>query len=118
MRHRHMRLLAVAGGDLAVLLGLAPQLAGAGRAVTQPRNELARVGPDAAIATLAGGALWCAAAWLALGLAAAAIAARPGRGGRWAAAAARALLPRTLRTLVAGGVGAGVLLASAAALAA
>jgi hypothetical protein len=118
MRQRTAVLTAVAGGDLAVLLGWATQVAAAGRVVAHPRGELARVGADAALGTVTGGALWCAAVWLALGLAAAAAARLPGWGGRWAATVSRALLPRAVRGLVAGGAGIGVLLAPAAALAA
>jgi hypothetical protein len=104
--------------DAAALAGLAPQAAAGLRVAGHPRAELARLGTDAALGTAAAAGLWCAAAWLALGLTAAAAARRPGRGGRWAAALARALLPRALRTLVAGGAGVGLLLAPAAALAA
>ena len=73
-----------------------------------PRAWLERVGTDAAAAQLASAALWLAAVWLGAGLAAALLAARPGRVGGVARRLAGHLLPRALYRLVVTGVGVGV----------
>jgi len=87
------------------------------RDLAAPHEWAERAGADAALATLAGAALWITALWLAVGLGAAAAARLPGAVGRGSARVCGLLLPRALRGIVAGSAGLGVLLAPAAALA-
>ena len=100
-------------GDLAALVGLRPDFGSLVRKCTDLPHWVALVSADRAVAALAGPVLWCAAAWLALGLLAASAAALPGTSGRAGAAACRALLPGVLRKLLAGSAGVGVLLSPA-----
>lgn len=106
---------ALLGGDAAALALLRPDFAGLGAALAAPRAWLARRGPDAALADLAAAAIWLVAAWLAVGLLAAAASRLPGLAGDLAGCACRFVLPRAVRALLAGGVGVGLLLAPAAA---
>lgn len=79
--------------------------------MTQLTAWFATAGTDRVAATLAAGALWVAAAWLAVGLLAAAGSRLPGAAGRCCAALGRAVLPRALRGIVAGSAGVGLVLA-------
>ncbi|WP_375493913.1 LysM peptidoglycan-binding domain-containing protein [uncultured Jatrophihabitans sp.] len=102
--------------DLAVLALDRPDPGRLIASLGQPHAWLERVGADGACAQLAGAALWAVAAWLAVGLLAAAAAARlPGVAGRRATLVARLVLPRALRTMLAGSAGLGILLAPVAA---
>lgn len=83
--------------------------------VAHPQAWVDAVGADRALAELAGAGLWLAAAWLGVGLLAAAARALPGVTGRWAGHVARTLLPRAVRRLVVGSVGVGLLVSPVAA---
>jgi nucleoid-associated protein YgaU len=108
---RHCSLLALAGGDLLVLLLFRSAPTDLGRQLGHPREWLARVGTDAALTTVTGTALWVAAAWLGLGLVSAGARRAPGRIGALANCLCAAVLPRIVLRLVAGSTGLGILLA-------
>jgi hypothetical protein len=108
MRTRVATLL-LAAADAATLFGLRPDPSLAGR-LAAPHAWLRTAGTDGAAAELAGAALWCVAAWLAIGLLGAAAGPLPGATGRAADALARVLLPRVLYRLVAGATGVGIVL--------
>ncbi len=114
---QRMVVVALGVGDVAVLVLLRPRAGALITDLAAPHTWVARAGADAALATLASTALWLAALWLALGLAAAAATRLPGGAGRCSARACGVLLPCALRGLVAGSAGLGVLLAPVAALA-
>ncbi len=101
--------------DAAVLLRARPEFGRLLAGLGAPHVWFARDGVDGALAALALGALWLAAAWLAVGLLAAAAARLPGLAGAAAGALARLLLPRVVRSVLAGSAGLGVLLAPVAA---
>jgi resuscitation-promoting factor RpfA len=107
----------VIAADAGTLAALRPRPHHLAREIGAPRTWLAEAGTDQAIATLAATALWLVAAWLGLGLLAAAGVRLPGSAGRLARGLARALLPGAIRRLVAGSAGLGVLLAPLPALA-
>lgn len=69
-------------------------------------------GVDGVAATFAAAGLWLVAAWVALGLVAVIGARLPGLAGRICGAASKALLPRIVRTALAGSAGLGVLCAA------
>jgi hypothetical protein len=104
----------LAGADAVALAALHPHAALVHR-LAAPHRWVTTVGADAAAAELAGAALWLAAAWLGIGLAASAGAVLPGALGRGARRAARATLPRAVYRLAAGAAGLGVLLSPAVA---
>lgn len=104
--------------DVAALLFLRPHFVELARQLSEAHRWLAQAGPDALLAEFAAAALWLAAAWLGVGLAATLFGGLPGGLGRAGAAASRRLLPRALRQLVAGSVGVGVILAPVSAAAA
>jgi len=108
---------ALAVADVAVLAGGWPRWTALGEAVRHPRQAIAVRGLDVAVGQFAGALVWLVAAWLAAALVALTAAALPGVGGRAGAPVARRLLPRALRTVLAGSAGLGVLLAPAAAMA-
>ncbi len=87
--------------------------------LSAPHAWLERVGPDRAGAELAEAVLWCAGAWLAIGLAAALVAATPSADGkalgRLAGRLAHAVLPGVLHRLVVGAAGLGIVLTPTAA---
>jgi nucleoid-associated protein YgaU len=96
--------------DAVVLASCVPQPGELARDLAAPRAWVASVGADEAAATLGGAALWCAAAWFAVGLVAALLGHLPGTPGRLAGVAARAVLPKLIYRIVAGTAGVGVLL--------
>src|SRR4051794_15531006 len=107
--------VSVGSADVAVLVLLRPHPAALIAGLAEPHAWVGRVGADAALATLAGAALWLTALWLAVGLAAAVAARLPGVAGRCSGRVSGVLLPRALRSLVAGSAGLGVLLTPMAA---
>jgi hypothetical protein len=109
-RRARVALLTLVGVDALALTGLRPHIALLDR-VAAPHRWVAEVGSNAAALELAGAALWLAAAWVALGLAACAASALPGAIGRTARWVARAALPRAMYRLAAGAAGMGVVLA-------
>ena len=80
-----------------------------------PHDWLAGSGLDGAAATLAGAALWCVGAWLAVGLLATVFALLPGQLGAAGSSFAERLLPSVVLRAVAGAAGLSVLLAPVAA---
>ncbi len=108
------RLIALGTADAAALVVLRPAPSVVGD-LGAPHAWIARVGIDRAAAELAGAALWLAACWLGVGLAAAAVAAVPGAFGRTGARMAATLLPRALYRVVAGATGLGIVLTPLAA---
>jgi hypothetical protein len=115
MLGRSGRAALVVGADAAALVLLRPHFAQLGRHLLTPHAWLARIGADRALAEISGAGLWLAAAWLAVGLAAAAAGRLPGAAGRIATSAARAVLPRALYRMLAGSAGLGILLTPVAA---
>lgn len=109
--------LGLVGTDLIALVTLRPHVGQLRAGLGRPAAWLT-ADPDAALGQLAAACVWLAAVWVALGLTAAFASRLPGRPGRIAARGYRALLPRTLRGLLAGSAGLGVLLAPISALAA
>jgi hypothetical protein len=107
---------ALGAGDATALLLLRPDVPAVARTLRHPQAEIAARGADAASATVVGAAVWLLAAWLAVGLLVAWAGTLPGAVGRVGATASRVVLPRFLRTALAGSAGLGVLLAPAAAL--
>jgi nucleoid-associated protein YgaU len=105
-------------GDAVVLAALWPDWGRVAHGLAAPRDWLDRVGTDEAVLTLATTALWCVAAWIAIGLGAASASALPGAGGRVARRIAVRLLPAVLLRTVAGVAGFGVLVAPVAPVAA
>ena len=103
--------VALSSAVAAVLSLVRPHPIEIGRRLVAPDAWLRQSGPDAALADLSASLLWCVAAWLGAGIAVTLLAAVPGGAGRLFAAASRRLLPATLRRLVAGSAGLGVLLA-------
>jgi hypothetical protein len=104
-----VRLGAVVLADLGALVTLRPHGSLIAR-LRHPASWIAQVGADRVVATLCATGIWLAAAWLALGIAGATVAALPGSIGRVGHRVARAVLPRTLYRIVAGAAGLGVLL--------
>ena len=113
---RRTAALLLGAGDAAALVLLRPDVVRLAGHLGTLHSRLAAA-PDAVLGELAAALTWLAAAWLALGLLAALGTTLPGTVGRVADRASRALLPATLRGLVAGSAGLGVLLAPAASLA-
>ena len=111
------RLAAAGVIDLVALISLAPDVFALVPRLSHVGNLL-RNDPDNAIAHLGGGALWCIAAWLGLGLLATAAAHSGGSERRLADIVSRRLLPAAVRRVLTGAVGVGVALAPALALAA
>jgi hypothetical protein len=112
------RLAGLAGlllADLCVLVAARPHPSALSAGVAAPRDWVAGVGVDGALGQLAGAALWSAAVWLAVGMAAASATHLPGAFGRVGELVACALLPRTVYRLVAGSAGLGILIAPVAA---
>jgi hypothetical protein len=101
--------------DFAVLLALRPHPGELGRDLMAPHAWVVRAGADGAAIELAATALWCTAAWLALGLLACLGARLPGAAGRCGHRIARAALPSAVYRVVAGAAGLGLLLAPLAA---
>src|SRR5690348_4001438 len=95
--------------DVAAFLGWWPHWSRLAADVTAPHRWIDRFGTDQAALTLATAALWCVAVWLAVGLAALAVATGPGRIGATARRLAARLLPAVLLRAVAGMAGLGVL---------
>lgn len=83
------------------------------RLITAAQGYVDTVGPVDATLTLIGAVAWLALAWLAVGTLLATAVVLPGTAGRAGARAARATLPVGLRRLLAGALGAGVLVAAA-----
>jgi len=98
-------------GDLAALVALRPDLGALAGDVSAPHAWVATAGPDGAAITLSCAGLWCVAAWLGVGLLAAAATQLPGSIGRMARSASRAMLPAALYRLVAAAAGLGILVA-------
>lgn len=118
-RIRHwVRWIGLPAVDVTALLAWWPQWSRLAANVTAPHRWIDRVGTDQAALTLATAALWCVALWLALGLAALAVATGPGRIGTTARRLAARLLPAVLLRTVAGMAGLGVLVAPIAPVAA
>src|SRR4051812_20176742 len=111
MNTQRRRVAALVSADLAALLCLRPHAHALGARLAHPQAWVSRVGADAALATVAGAALWCAAAWLAAGLLAATLGRLPGAIGRGSQTVADHVVPRVLRRLIAGSAGVGILLA-------
>ncbi len=99
----------------ATLVGLRPDLGLLAEGLAHPRAWVDRAGADSVVAALAGAGLWLVAAWVALGLLAAAGARLPGTAGRLSGRLAGVALPAVVRRVVAGSVGLGVLVAPAVA---
>jgi hypothetical protein len=118
MYRRAFRIGGLVLADVAILRATWPDVRDAAAGVAGPHAWTARAGADAALASLAAAILWLVAAWLALGLLAAAGAGLPGALGRLTAAASRVLLPGAVLRLVAGTAGLTVLLTPVAATAA
>lgn len=85
--------------------------------LSAPHAWLARVGPDAAAAGLAGALLWLVALWLAVGLLATFLSLAPGRLGGAARLVAQRAVPAALRNMLLASVGASLLLSPVAAIA-
>src|SRR4051812_45376890 len=77
--------VAVGGADVFALVALRPHLRSVAATLRHPHVAVAEHGADAALASVAGAAVWLAAAWLAFGLLAASAIGIPGAGGRAAA---------------------------------
>src|SRR4051794_27615330 len=90
-------LVALSAADAAAVLALRPDAAAVARTLRHLSAVIAREGADAALAPLAGAAVWLAAWWLGGGLLAAAGTRLPGIAGRLASRLAKALLPRAIR---------------------
>ena len=105
----------LAAADAAVLALDLPDFTALWLHLRAPGAWLGESGTDAALATVAAALLWCAAAWLALGLFAALAGGLPGLPGRVATALSRRLLPRAVAATLAGSAGLGVLVAPAVA---
>jgi hypothetical protein len=110
-----LALVAVGCADVAVLAGLQPHPAALAEGLRAPHAWVQSVGADAAAGALCGAAMWCVAAWLAVGLLLLGAASVPGAMGRLARALARVLLPRAIVRLITGAAGLGVLIAPVAA---
>jgi nucleoid-associated protein YgaU len=113
MRHLGPGSLALA--DAVALATLRPRFGAVAAVLSHPHAAVDRAGTDGALLPLLALLVWSAAAWLALGLLAAIAARLPGPAGRAGSALTRLLLPRALRTIVAGSAGLGVLLGPVAA---
>jgi hypothetical protein len=111
-RSATVRIVPIAAADAVALAALRPQPALL-HDLAAPHRWLATVGPDAATAELAQAAIWLAALWLAVGLAASVGSYLPGAFGRAARRAARIALPKAVYRLVAGAAGLGVVLSPA-----
>lgn len=111
---RYTGLALLAASDAVALVGLAGTAGEFAARAGRPRLWVAEAGLDRALLSTAGAAVWLAAAWLALGLLAAASSRLPGAAGRLGGRIGRGLLPRALAGLVAGTAGVGVLLAPVA----
>src|SRR4051812_25694512 len=111
-------LASMALGSGSVLTVGTPHFGELARGLSAPQKWVALVGPDAAVATLAGTLLWLVALWVASCLVLTAGSLLPGRLGGLARAAARRLTPAALRRVVGVAAGASVLLTPVSALAA
>jgi len=105
----------------ATVLGSAAALAGCAARPIQlvnglhsPRAWVADVGPDAAVAVLAGALLWLVALWTAIALSATALALLPGRLGLIAGSVSGRLSPAVLRRMVAAAAGTSILISPVA----
>ncbi|MEP6853184.1 MAG: LysM peptidoglycan-binding domain-containing protein [bacterium] len=108
VRSAPVRLGVLILGDAVVLWTLRPSQAGVEALIRQVRQPYAWIdadGADTAVAELLEPLLWLVAAWLAVGLIAAAAAALPGRAGVLSAGLARTTLPRGLKRALAGSLG-------------
>jgi hypothetical protein len=112
MRASLIRVLTVVS-TAAVLLGLRPDIGTLTAAVTAPRSWIDRVGADEAATTLAAAGLWCVAAWIAVGLLAAATTRLPGVAGQIGGHVAGRVLPAMLVRALITATGASVVLAPA-----
>lgn len=101
--------------DVTTLGLLRPDPAALAALVSAPRSSMAREGADAACVRLAGAGLWIIAAWVAIGLLAAAAAQLPGTVGHRARRVSQMVLPHVLQRVLVGSAGLGVLLAPAVA---
>ncbi len=104
-------------GSGTVLTAGAPHVGELAQDLSAPHRWISLVGPDAAMATLAGALLWLVAAWVAVSLALAAGSLLPGRLGTAVRAIARRCTPAALRRVVVTAAGASILLAPATAFA-
>ncbi len=108
-------LSALAVLDAAVLRLGAPNPGSLSRGLAHPHRWVMEYGPDGVALRLAGAALWLAAGWLAVGLAAGLLAGVPGRCAPAARRLSAAMLPPLLRRLTAATLGAAVVLTGATA---
>lgn len=102
--------VALCSAIAAVLCLIRPHPVAVGRRLGAPDVAL-QADPDAMLADVSSTLLWLVAAWLAVGIAATALGSAPGAVGRLFGTASRRMLPGTLRRVVAGSAGLGVLLA-------
>jgi len=112
IRARSVAMTALVAADIGVLVALRPNLSLIGH-LRAPHEWVAAVGLDAAIWQVGAAALWLAAVWLAVGLAAVLASNLPGAAGQLAVVAARTVLPRALYQLAVSAAGVGVLLSPA-----
>ncbi|MDT4950371.1 MAG: hypothetical protein QOJ37_2966 [Pseudonocardiales bacterium] len=115
LRIRELVIGALACADVGVLVLLRPAPARLAQDLAAPQAWLAQVGPDRAVATLAGAGLWLAAAWIGFGFLCAAMSRLPGVAGGISGRACRVVLPRVLWRVIVGSAGLGVFLAPVAA---
>jgi hypothetical protein len=113
----NLRLPVIAAVDVVVLTWAKPDFATLRSAAAAPASWIATHGTDEAASTLATTLLWATAAWLAIGITAATLAALPGTTGRAATTLARLVLPRAALQFVCGAAGVGLVLSPTAALA-
>jgi hypothetical protein len=115
--HRWTKIGVVAALDLCVLGLDRPRFGELANRLAAPRAWLRADGTDRALASVAAAALWIAALWLACGLLALSLAHVPGAVGRLGQLVGRRIVPRTVRSLLAGSAGLGILVAPIAAVA-
>ncbi len=108
------RVAGLVATDVAALVLLRPDPGELGRAAIAPRRWMTVLGPDRAVAMLAGAALWVVAVWVALGLITCVAARLPGALGSVASRLNQVVVPRVATRLIAGSAGLGVLLAPVA----
>lgn len=100
-----------------VLIGCAGQPTRLREGLRSPDAWVAEVGPDAAVAALAGSLLWLVALWAAFALSVTALALLPGRAGLLAHAVAEHVTPALLRRVVGAAAGTSILISPALAFA-
>src|SRR6185437_1237102 len=103
------------GGTSYLLIHFAPATATLAGELRTPRDWVAQVGTDTAVATVAGALLWLCALWVAIGLAAVWIGQLPGLAGQIGRAVAQYAVPATVQRLVAASAGCSLLLGAASA---